>query len=155
MTTPPSTPPPYSDTLLGTINVGQSSLRGMTQETLFFTSGGIIVAMTGAAILSQFGPVGTAVQFQKAANEREKLSGFSAENILKANEKNFAIANYEIKRVVLKKRTLGGINISIATDQKEYTWFVVGAMPGQNERKFEDFVGFLQVAVPDKLQVIK
>ena len=58
------------------------------------TSGMISVAMIGSAIFSQFRHVATVVQFKKSANEREKLSGFSAENILKANEKNFAIVNY-------------------------------------------------------------
>jgi hypothetical protein len=134
MAYPPPPPQPYSDDFIGTINVARTSYGALTQEILFFTSGGVIVAKTGSGLWNLMGPIGTSVQFDAAEWKRQKLSGFSAAAILAENEKNFAIADNEIVRVVLKQRRLGGVQLVIATSQRELTWAVMGSFFGESVR---------------------
>jgi hypothetical protein len=152
----PPPPPPYSDEYYGAIGVVRSHFGALIQESLFFTSGGVIVARTAGRYWHLLGALGTATQFEVAEGRRLKLAGSSVEQILKDNENNFAVAKYEILRVVLKQRTLGAVNITISTSQKELTWTVVGSYFGQDIKKdFDIYAKILKSAFPDRLQIIR
>jgi hypothetical protein len=153
---PPPPPLPYSDEYCGAISVARPHFGALIQESLFLTTGGVIVAKTAGGAWNLLGAIGTAVQFDVAEGRRVKLSNFSAEQILKDNENNFAIPEYEILKVVLKQRTLGAVNVSFTTNQKEFSWTIMGSYFGQEVKKdFEIYARMLQSAFPNKLQIIR
>jgi hypothetical protein len=153
-------PPPPPEDILGYFNVFRDAIwsrEGSAMETLFFTRNRIIVAQTASGKYSNLGfmgLVGWAVQDHNATKTQKRILAYSAEDILRDNEKNFAIANSEIVRAVLKEKSLGRIHIEIETNHKKYRWYVYMNFPGKEDRHLEDFSGLLQIAAGNKLVII-
>ncbi|MEM0007564.1 MAG: hypothetical protein QXR89_04775 [Candidatus Bathyarchaeia archaeon] len=140
------------EVILGVINSFRTSyLRWRTLfEDLYFTTNRVIVAKIGSGSYL-ISPVGVLVRWPKTA--KQEFVGFSAEELLKANQNNFAIYYSEVRSVELKKHGLGA-KIRLITDEKKYEWYVRG-IPGKKDAKIEDYESILKTVFPNKLSVSK
>jgi hypothetical protein len=123
--------------------------RRQIYETLYFASDKVIVARTATGFQMSWG-VGDSIKgWHKAEKQEESMDNFSVEDLLSADQNNFAISYGNIGKVELKKFGKGAF-IDIVANGKKYHWSVRG-MPGIKNPKIEDLEKILRPIFQEKL----
>jgi len=124
--------------------------------TLFFTINRLIVAklLSGAEMMGSImsdmtsGAFGGPKELMK--ERREAYEKMSPEEIVSANEENFALAYHEISRVEVKKPgLLGGTKIKVSTFDKAHEFTLK-----EKKQLFDERVDFLRSILSDKMSVV-
>jgi hypothetical protein len=129
------------------LDTNRFSKKGLAQ-TAAFTLGGA----AGGAISALLGDT-----WAKLEEKREGYLALALEDVLEADERNFAIPNSEIMKFEMKKAGKYGAKIHITTSKKKHKWLCIA----EEERKqgkeinMEDFENMLRPVFGDKLSVRK
>ena len=139
------------------INRGEEEIKGLIRTEriwhgdfydLYFTPSQVIVAKTGGSngwIFALGAIIGPIVAQREAAKKSDKLNKLSAEGILNANKRNFAILYGEITRIhVGKNRTL-----YITTSNNNYKYYILM----NRKERIDTYISLLHSILPDKLSI--
>jgi hypothetical protein len=123
--------------------------RRQIYEALYFASDKVIVARTATGFQMSWG-VGDSIKgWHKAEKQEESMDDFSVEDLLSADQNNFAISYDDVGKVELKKFGKGAF-IDIIANGKKYHWSVRG-IPGIKNPKIEDLERILRPIFHEKL----
>jgi hypothetical protein len=123
--------------------------RRQIYEALYFAGDKVIVARTATGFQMSWG-VGDSIKgWHKAEKQEESMDDFSVEDLLSADQNNFAISYVNIGKVELKKFGKGAF-IDIVANGKKYHLAVRG-IPGVKNPKIEDLEKILRPIFQEKL----
>jgi hypothetical protein len=123
--------------------------RRQIYEALYFASDKVIVARTATGFHMSWGGIDSVRGWYKAKGKEESMDDVSVEDLLSADQNNFAISYDKIEKVELKKFGKGAF-INIMANGKKYHWTVRG-IPGIKNPKIENLEKILRPIFPEKL----
>jgi len=142
-----------SEEVLGIIQVLKTGFRSANQ-ILFVTPDRVIVARKSGASGGLFGVIGIAIQASKGKKREKEYLELSPEDVLKADKKNFALPNSEIREVELKCGGGNLVELKIITSEKKHKWLVL-PFEVKKEQRTEDCENILRPVFGDRLSVKK
>jgi hypothetical protein len=123
--------------------------RRQIYEALYFASDKVIVARTATGF-QMSGGVGDSIKgWHNAEKQEESMDDFLVEDLLSADQNNFAISYDDVGKVELKKFGKGAF-IDIIANGKKYHWSVRG-IPGIKNPTIEDLEKILRSIFHEKL----
>jgi hypothetical protein len=138
---------------LGIIGVWRTTswTRQQIYEALFFVGDKLVVARTATGFRMSWGVIDSIKGWHKAEEQEKSIDNLSVEDLLSADQNNFAISYNKIEKVKLKKFGKGAF-IDITANGKKHHWAVRG-IPGIKNFKTEDLEKILRPIFQEKLVV--